>query len=236
MGTDKYLSNAIGVRTAAAAKALARMKTSALPRVAPVGDDEMRARILRAAFEVFTENGYAGTTTLQIATRAKVSKRDLYAIFASKQAMLVACIKTRLDRMRMPAGLPSPASREALASTLTAFGKILLTETSDSTVVAMFRLAIAEAEHSPEVARAIDDGRKAARRTVSELVAHAQSLSFLAPGDPAIMADRFLALLRGDLMMSLLLGVVAPPSRAKIEAQATDATRAFLDICSASNG
>lgn len=212
------------------------MKTSALPRAATAGDDDMRARILRAAFKAFTENGYAGTSTLQIATRAKVSKRDLYAIFASKQAMLVACITTRLDKMRMPAGLPPPATREALASTLTAFGKILLTETFHPAVVAMFWLAIAEAEASPEVARAIDDGRRAARRTVSELVAHAQSSGYLAPGDPSTMADRFLALLREDLMMSLLLGLATPPSRAKIKARAADATRTLLEIYSASNG
>ena len=211
------------------------MKASSLPRAASAGDDEMRARILRAAFKDFTENGYAGTSTLQIATRAKVSKRDLYAIFANKQAMLVACIKTHLDKMRMPAGLPPPASREVLASTLTTFGKILLTETFQPAVIAMFRLAIAEAERSPEIARAIDDGRKAARRTVSELVARAQSLGYLAPGDPSTLADRFLVLLREDVMMSLLLGVALPPSRKRIEAQAADATRAFLELCSASN-
>ena len=211
------------------------MKTSSLPRATSAGYDEMRARILRAAFKAFTENGYAETSTLQIATLAKVSKRDLYAIFANKQAMLVSCIKTRLEKMRMPAGVLPPVTREALASTLTTFGKLLLTETFHPAVVAMFRLAIAEAERSPEVARAIDDGRRAARRTVSELVAHAQSLGYLTPDDPSTMADRFLALLREDLMMSLLLGVVTPPGPAKIEARAADATRAFLKIYSASH-
>ena len=211
------------------------MKTSSLPRAISAGYDEMRARILRAAFKAFTENGYAETSTLQIATLAKVSKRDLYAIFANKQAMLVSCIKTRLEKMRMPAGVLPPVTREALASTLTTFGKLLLTETFHPAVVAMFRLAIAEAERSPEVARAIDDGRRAARRTVSELVAHAQSLGYLTPDDPSTMADRFLALLREDLMMSLLLGVVTPPGPAKIEARAADATRAFLKIYSASH-
>jgi AcrR family transcriptional regulator len=196
----------------------------------------MRGRILRAAFKAFTENGYAGTSTLQIATQAKVSKRDLYAIFANKQAMLVACIKTRLDKMRMPAGLSPPDTREALASRLTDFGKNLLTETFQPAVVAMFRLAIAEAERSPEVARAIDEGRTAARRTVRELVAHAQSLGHLAPGDPSTMADRFLVLLREDMMMSLLLGVARPPNRKRIEAQAAGAARAFLEIHSASSG
>ena len=212
------------------------MKASSLADAASAGDDAMRTRILRAAFKAFTDNGYAGTSTLQIATRAKVSKRDLYAIFPNKQAMLVSCIRTRLEKMRMPAELPPPATREALASTLTTFGTILLTETFHPTVVAMFRLAIAEAERSPEVARAIDAGRKAARQTVSELVAHAQSLGHLPPGDPSTMADRFLALLREDVMMSLLLGVATPPSQARIEARAADAAHAFLEICSASNG
>jgi hypothetical protein len=36
-------------------------------------------------------------------------------------------------------------------------------------------------------------------------------------------------------MMSLLLGVVTAPGRAKIEARAADAARVFLAICSASN-
>jgi AcrR family transcriptional regulator len=210
------------------------MKASILPGAASDGD-EMRARILQAAFQAFIENGYAGTSTLQIATRAKVSKRDLYAIFANKQAMLVACIKKRLDKMRMPTGLPPPATREALASTLTVFGRNLLAETFHPAVVAMFRLAIAEAERSPEVARAINEGRTAARRTVRELVAHAQSLGYLASGDPSTMADRFLVLLREDVMMSLLLGVATPPNRKRIEAQAAGAVRAFLGIYSASN-
>src|SRR5262245_64687772 len=85
----------------ATAQRCREMKSSALPHTAFAGDDGMRVRILRAAFRAFTENGYAGTSTLQIATQAKVSKRDLYAIFPNKQAMLVACIKTRLERMRM---------------------------------------------------------------------------------------------------------------------------------------
>jgi hypothetical protein len=44
------------------------------------------------------------------------------------------------------------------------------------------------------------------------------------------MADRFLALLREDLIMSLLLGVVRPPRRANIEQRAVDATDVFLEI------
>jgi len=46
------------------------------------GSDESpaRTRILDAAFGAFSESGYARTSTLEIATRARVSKRELYAL------------------------------------------------------------------------------------------------------------------------------------------------------------
>jgi AcrR family transcriptional regulator len=198
----------------------------------PLSDNKsgVRARILGAAFQAFTEGGYAGASTLKIATRAKVSKRDLYAIFENKQAMLLACIKTHADKMRMPAGLPTPQTPDGLAATLTAFGKNLLKETSHPEVVAMFRLAISEAERLPEVAKAISAGRDAVRQTVRTLVLQAQSRGFLRAGAAREMADVFLALLREDLMMGLLLKVAPRPEPLKTEQRATAATRIFLKV------
>jgi AcrR family transcriptional regulator len=86
---------------------------SVIPKPA-MAENPMRERILGAAFRAFTEDGYAGTSTLDIARRAKVSKRDLYAHFGSKQQMLAACIKGRADRMRVPPDLPAPRTRQML--------------------------------------------------------------------------------------------------------------------------
>src|SRR5262249_40956604 len=63
------------------------------------GDNEtmVRERILEAAFATFMEHGYASTSTLDIATRARVSKRELYARVGNKQEMLVACITERVS-------------------------------------------------------------------------------------------------------------------------------------------
>src|SRR5580700_11829557 len=93
-------------------------------------ENPVQERILGAAFKAFTQDGYAGTSTLEIARRAKISKRDLYANFSSKHAVLVACIKSRAERMRLPPDLPIPGSRQTLASTLTAFATNLIRETS----------------------------------------------------------------------------------------------------------
>jgi AcrR family transcriptional regulator len=194
-------------------------------------DNQMRERILGAAFKAFTDDGYAATSTLDIATRAKVSKRDLYANFASKNAMLVSCIKGRADRMRLAQDLPAPRTRQMLASTLTAYATNLVRETSHPTVIAMFRLAIAEATRSPEIAKTLDAaGPAATRGTLAGLLANAQSTGLIGKGEPAEMARLFLGLLWEVMMVGLLLGVAATPAPAEAARRATKATVAFMRL------
>src|SRR6201987_208110 len=197
----------------------------------PSAEDPMQDRILGAAFKAFTEDGYAETSTLEIAKRAKISKRDLYANFSSKHAVLVACIKSRAERMRLPPDLPTPRTRQMLASTLTSFASNLAREVSPPSVIATFRLAIAEAACSPEIAHALDAaGRGAARHALTELLANAQSTGLVGPGEPAEMAIQYLGLLWEDLMVGLLLGVAARPEPAEAERRAAKATAAFMQL------
>jgi AcrR family transcriptional regulator len=189
----------------------------------------MQDRILGAAFEAFTEDGYAETSTLEIARRAKISKRDLYANFSSKHAVLVACIKSRAERMRLPPDLPTPRTRQMLASTLTSFASNLVREVSHPSVIATFRLAIAEATRSPEIAQALNvAGRDATRGALAELLASAQSAGLIGPGEPTEMAWQYLGLLWEGLMVGLLLGVAATPEPPEAERRAIKATVAFM--------
>jgi len=191
----------------------------------------MQDRILGAAFKAFTEDGYAETSTLEIARRAKISKRDLYANFSSKHAVLVACITSRAERMRLPPDLPTPRTRQMLASTLTSFASNLVREVSHPSVIATFRLAIAEATRSPEIAQALDvAGREATRGALAELLASAQSTGLIGPGEPNEMAWQYLGLLWEGLIVGLLLGVAATPKPAEAERRATKATAAFMQL------
>src|SRR6202046_4446573 len=190
----------------------------------------VRSRILDAAFAAFMESGYAATSTLEIATRARVSKRELYALVGNKQEMLVTCISARATRLQVPADLPVPRDRETLAQVLASFGTQLVREITDPTVIAVFRLAIAEAVHSPEVAQALDSiGREASRAALRQIMARAQA-SELLNGRPAELAEQFGGLLWGNLMVSLLLGVAEQPSSREVAARARSATAAFLQI------
>jgi AcrR family transcriptional regulator len=58
------------------------------------GDSQssIRDRILSAAFQSLKENGFLGASTPEIATKAHVSKCELYALFPSKDKILFARI------------------------------------------------------------------------------------------------------------------------------------------------
>src|SRR5947199_8174567 len=138
------------------------------------GGTEARKRILGAALSAFMEGGYAQTSTLEIATRARVSKRELYSLFGNKEAMLVACITERAQRLKAPADLPELRDREILTNVLTAFGTRLLTETTDPVVVAVFRFVISDTVHAPKLAQALDSiARKPTHDPLPALVARA---------------------------------------------------------------
>jgi AcrR family transcriptional regulator len=190
-----------------------------------------RERILAAAFEAFTTKGYDRTSTLDIARRAKISKRDLYANFGSKHAMLVACITNRAERMRLPPDLPSPRDRRQLAVTLATFGGNLVREVSRPPVIAAFRLAIAEASRSPEIAQAVEAvGRGSVRERLVRLLASAQSGGLLGPGDPMELAEQYLGLLWEGLLVGLLMGIAQAPAPAGAELRAEKATTAFMRL------
>src|SRR5262245_39677372 len=191
----------------------------------------VRERILAAAFEAFQERGYAATSTLEIATRAGVSKRELYSLVGNKQAMLIAAIGERARRLQAPADMPALRDRATLAQVLAAFGSRFVREVSDPDVVAVFRLAIAEAIQAPEVARTLDaSGRETGRAALRHIMTQACAAGLL-DGRPADLAEQFAGLLWRDLMIGLLLGVVQRPTPRAIDARARDAAEAFLRLC-----
>lgn len=195
------------------------------------GDPGVRGRILDAAFDAFMELGYSDASTLEIATRAKVSKRELYALLGSKQDMLIACISERSATMRLPpTQIPAAPDRETLGRVLEVFGARLLAEVGHPTVVSTFRLAIAEANRAPEVARALDsEGRQPNLAPLRDILSAAERVG-LVHGDPPEMARQFVALLWGDLFMGLLLRLAELPDPAELRRRARSATAALLSL------
>lgn len=203
-------------------------KKSAKPASAPEEQRPVRARLLEAAFLAFMENGFADTSTLEIATRARASKRELYAEFGSKQDILIACIRERAERLKLPDSLPDIRDRATLAQALAAFGSQTLREVGDPAVVTVFRLAISEAARSPGIAQTLNDVAIAANReALREIMRQGIEADLISGGAPE-MAEHFFGLLWGSRMLGLLLNTAERPGAREAAARAERAASAFL--------
>src|ERR1035437_9924207 len=84
-------------------------------------DQGRRNAILDAAREVFGERGYHQASTLEIASRARTSKRALYELFGNKGGIVKAMITERVRNMRHPFDMQPPASRDEFFTILKRF-------------------------------------------------------------------------------------------------------------------
>jgi AcrR family transcriptional regulator len=187
--------------------------------------------VLYAAFSLFREHGFSSTSMLDIVTRARISKRDLYALFKNKHAVLAACISEHTEQMRRTLDIttPVPETRDALTKLLVEFGVSILKTVCHPNALTVFRLAIAESDRAPEVARTLDSsGREANQKALSELIRNAQSLGLIGAGDPAVLTARYITVLWGDLLIRLLMRVREAPTEREIVARARAATEMLM--------
>jgi AcrR family transcriptional regulator len=197
---------------------------------APVSSS-IRDRVLNAAFSLFREHGFSSTSMLDIVTEARISKRDLYALFRNKHEVLAACIGERTERMRRPlaAMICVPQTRDDLTTLLIEFGVSALKTMCHPDALTVFRLAIAESDRAPEVARTLDgSAREANVKALTELIRKAQSQGLVATADPAVLVARFFSALAGDLLIRLLMRVREAPTEREVAARARAAAETLL--------
>lgn len=188
-----------------------------------------RRGMLVAAFQVLMERGYAKASTLEIATRAKVSKRELYAEFGSKHGILQALIASTAEQMQAPLAPAAIDDREAFSDALVAYGIAALGALTSPVVLATNRIAIAEAPAVGALGRILDESaRQPNRRALIAMMSRAQAAGFLGPGDPDRISGEFFSLLVGDIILWLLMGVTPPPDAAEIRRRAERASAAIL--------
>jgi len=187
-------------------------------------------RILTAAFAAFVELGYSDASTIEIATRAKVSKRDIYAHFGNKHGVLKACITARARRLGPLEPQTTPTTRDALESALIALGARMFQELTNPTVVAVMRLAVTEADRAPEVAAELEAVRRKILGSVADLVGRAQAAGTVIPGKPIDLASDFLGLLMNDTLLRLIRGAIPTPAMRAVRARAAHAASAFIRL------
>ncbi|HLZ68162.1 MAG TPA: TetR/AcrR family transcriptional regulator [Aliidongia sp.] len=121
-------------------------------RPKPISEDERRGRLIQAAEDVFLERGYGLATMDDVSRRAGMSKKTIYQLFATKQALFAALLAQNVERLMMPIktddGTRGP--RAVLEDFLRQVARFVLSPRQ----VAMHRLVISEALRTPELAQA----------------------------------------------------------------------------------
>lgn len=191
--------------------------------------DSRRAAILDAAGKLFMTRGFANTTTLDIARAAGVSKRDLYASFPTKDAVLGALVSNRIERMAVAVDLGRPQSRDGALATLSAFAGALVRFLFSADALGLYRLAIAGTDRQPEIGQAlVDSGIRATTDRVATYLAEAAAAGHLTLATPPEAARAFLAVAIGATQMQRLLDPRLEPASVDIDAQVTLALAVLL--------
>lgn len=187
---------------------------------------------MAAALHSFMDRGFAGTSTLDIASSAKVSKRDLYQVATSKSELLRQAVLDRVSRLHAPPELPLAAGPEAFAAALAAFGCAVMAGVCAHDVLALYRFAAAEAaDNTQDIAPILDAlHRGAGRAVLARALARAQADGLVEVGDTAAQAGDFMALLWEDLLLRLVLRLADPPRQAEMERRAQEAVEKFLRL------
>ena len=169
---------------------------------------QRREAVLQAAGKVFFDKGFDRATTLEIATAAGVSKRDLYALFQSKELILEALISGSVTRMAAPVDLAAPKNRAHTLATLEAFGIQFLTFLLGPEPMSLYRLAIALADRNPATGRALlKAGIEGTTERFAAFVHRASDAGYLqiSADDRADAIASYLSVVIGGLQMCQLL-------------------------------
>jgi TetR/AcrR family transcriptional regulator, mexJK operon transcriptional repressor len=210
VGTEWYQHSyhtLVPIGTATLTDTMAKEKKGTLTR----SGDELTARrnaILTAAGAVFFEYGFEAATTLEIAKRARTSKRALYELFGSKDMLLTALIRESSQQMRAPLELAPPDCQAGLLETLRRFGRHFLEQLFHPHRVAMYRLAIAEVFRSGKVATELEGaGRQPVVDALTRFLTHAARKGLVRSEDIELLTTAFFGILIGGIHTQLLLGL-----------------------------
>lgn len=183
-----------------------------------------REAILAAAGRLFTREGFAATTTADVAREARISKRDLYHHFSTKQALLAAVVTHHTQPMLPPPNPPDTLDRPALLATLELFGTQFLSVYLAPHRIAYLRLAIAEAPSNAALAEALHaNGTAPVAEGVRRLLRAASAGGVLAEAEIEFALEVFFSQLLAQWPLGLLLGTRAQPDAATVAAQAARA-------------
>jgi TetR/AcrR family transcriptional regulator, mexJK operon transcriptional repressor len=171
-----------------------------------------RQSIIKGATSLFLKQGFNSVSMDKVAQSAPVSKATLYKYFSSKNDLLAAVIDDlcgSLWQTLEDIPIDSESVEHNLKKIASAFVDLIFSKEG----LAIYRLVVAECYDFPELGKLVyETGPKSALSQLEQYLNSINQRDQLNIIDPAVVADSFFSLLKGDLHFQCLLGIKAPPS------------------------
>ena len=195
-----------------------------------------RAAIVQAASQLFQEFGYEGASMNELATRLRGSKATLYRYFPSKEALFDAVVRASSTSHLSQAVEDLQSHTEAsehtqIRAALQQFGETMLKVMVDSTqALAVYRMVVAEAMTTPELAEAFyEAGPLRTRQELVRFFSRPEIRAQLKDGVPLeTLAIHLTCCLLGDSMSRMLFPSDQAPPAAQLRLQAERGLDMFL--------
>ena len=184
--------------------------------------------VLKAALQLFLEQGYGPTSMDAIAQAAGVSKATLYAHVKNKEE-LFAAITASFAARQSATFLVFETSHDDVRAELLRFARnhvaLLLSEEG----AAMYRIVIAEAPRFPELGRAFyANGPAVKLGALVDYLTNVNERGLLKIDDPSLAASELVAMIGGMLHLRAMLGLSDEILAAEQEAVVIHAVDTFL--------
>lgn len=199
----------------------------ALPTGRPLAR-ERRTAILQAAARVFFEQGYAATSIDAIIDEIGGSKRNIYNEFGNKEGLFTALV-TEIANEALQSLEVEHIEGLGLKEILKAFGWRLAHSYMSPTLLGVYRIIVADGQRFPKLAQAFYDkgpGRATARLT--EVLQAAQRNGEANFDDSATAANHFVAMVRGNLHLQVVLALRPHPTESEIRLAVDTAVEIFI--------
>jgi TetR/AcrR family transcriptional regulator of autoinduction and epiphytic fitness len=188
--------------------------------------EEKRTAIIRAAMELFLEQGYERTSLQQVGQRADVSTATLFKRFPTKAALFEAMVE---DFWAVPPPCPEKALSENPAVGLQKMGVsyAMLLRTPD--MQAIYRLIISEAPRVPDLGRTVyERAKRPFLERLEDYLRTQAAVGRLAIDNVETAANQFLAVITGQSFWPELIGPGCGGSSHDVEQVVDDAVKLML--------
>ena len=163
--------------------------------------EERRAAIIAAAVSLFSRQGFAHTTTREIATEAGIAEGTIYSYFASKQEILLAFIEPAALHDFPSLFRPGVALDDHAVISRFILNRLQLFHDNRQ----LLRVVFGEALHTPELADSLRSMIRPAFSVMEEYVTQRIRAGAFRAGDASLPARALIGLVLGYFFQTFLI-------------------------------